>query len=116
MSKEVKRTFTIQGSDLEYSGGRYKGVSPYLVAKKAAKQLFRMIENKKKQSELNKYNKFKSYKKIKLILREMTRGSNKNIYYYEAYTEMLPEPIVIKRGDVSITITKSIHVNSIEQY
>lgn len=109
---ESKRKFTIQGSDLGYEGGRYTGVLPSLAARKAAKQLFRMIENKKKQPSLNKYKKYKSYKQIKFILREMTQGSDKTTYYYEANIVILDKPIVIVRDGVSITITRSIHVKT----
>jgi hypothetical protein len=109
---ESKRTFTIQGSDLGFEGGRYKGTLPSLAARKAAKQLFRMIENKDHKSEWKKYHKFQSYKKIKFILREISRGSDKGTHYYEGTVMNLPQPIVIKRGDVEITVTKKIHVKT----
>ena len=109
---ESKRTFTIQGSDLGFEGGRYKGTLPGLAARKAAKQLFRMVENKDHKKEWSKYHKFNSYHKIKFILREISRGSDKGTHYYEATIEKLKEPVVIKRGDVEITVTKKIHVKT----
>jgi hypothetical protein len=113
---DSKRTFTIQGSDLGFEGGRYKGTSPFLAARKAAKQLFRMVENKKKVSKWNKYHKFASYKKLKFLLREVSRGSDKTTHYYEATVEPLPEPKVIKRNGVEITVTKTIHVKTCTEH
>lgn len=115
-SGESKRTFTIQGSDLGFEGGRYKGTSPQLAARKAAKQLFRMVENKKKDPKLHKYEKYASHKKIKFILREASRGSDKNTFYYEAHIEKLPEPKVIKRNGVEITVTKNVIVRTCTEH
>jgi hypothetical protein len=113
---EAKRTFTIQGSDLGFEGGRYKGTSPFLAARKAAKQLFRMVENKKSKAAWKKYSKFSSYKKLKFILREASRGSDKTTHYYEATVQPLPEPKVIKRNGVEITVTKTIHVKTCTEH
>lgn len=109
---ESKRRFTIQASDLGYEGGKYTGDIPGKAAKKAATQLFRMIENKKKETSLNKYKKYKSYKKIKFILREITRNSDKTTHYYEATIVILAKPIIIVRDGITITITKKIHVKT----
>ena len=107
-----KRTFTIQGSDLGYEGGRYTGNTPSVAARHAAKQLVRMVENKKKLSDWKKYERFASSKNIKFILRELTRGSNKATHYYEANVVPLPEPKVIIRDGVEITVTKTIYVKT----
>jgi hypothetical protein len=115
-SGEVKRTFTIQGSDLGYEGGRYKGVSPQAAARKAAKQLFRMVENKKDDAKWHKYEKYASHKKLKFILREASRGSDKNTYYYEAHVVALPEPKVIVRNGVEIKVTKNIVVRTCTEH
>lgn len=109
---EAKRTFTIQGSDLGFEGGRYKGTSPAIAARRAAKQLFRMVDNKSKKTEWKKYHTFSSWKKLKFILREVSRGSEKSSHYYEATVVPLPEPKVINRNGVEITVTKSIHVKT----
>lgn len=111
---ESKRFFTIQGSDLGFEGGRYKGGEPSQAARKAAKQLFRMVENKAGKSEWKKYAHFKSYKVLKFILREASRGSSKHTHYYEATVIPLPEPKVIKRNGVEITVTKTIRVKTCE--
>ena len=111
---EKKRTFTIQGSDLGYEGGRYKGTEPSQAARKAAKQLFRMVENKGKKAAWKKYERFSNFKVLKFILREASRGSNKATHYYEAKVVPLSEPKVIKRNGVEITVTKTIHVKTCE--
>lgn len=111
-----KRTFTIQGSDLGYNGGHYKSASPMAAARKAAKQLFRMIENKKKDPKLSKYHSFASHKDIKFLLRETTQGSSKDTYYYQAHVEKLKEPVEIVRGDITITITRKIVVKTCTEH
>lgn len=112
MSKKDKRTFTIQGSDIGYGGGRYTGDGPGVAARHAAKQLVRMVENKKKLDEFKQYAKFASSKSIKFIIREITRGSNKTSYYYEATVVPLPTPKVIVRNGIEITVTKTIIVKT----
>lgn len=113
---DVKRTFTIQGSDLGFEGGRYKGTSPVLAARKAAKQLFRMVENKGKKEEWKKYHKFASFKKLKFLIREVSRTSEKTTFFYEASVVPLPEPKVITRNGVEITVTKSIVVKTCTEH
>jgi oxalate decarboxylase/phosphoglucose isomerase-like protein (cupin superfamily) len=113
---DAKRKFTIQGSDLGFEGGRYKGTDPILAARKAAKQLFRMIENKKKNPEWHKYEQFAKHKVLKFIIREVTRGSKKDTYFYEAVVIPLPEPKVIKRDGVEITVTKMVKVKTCEEH
>ena len=112
MTIEVHRYFTIQGSDLGFEGGRYKGKSPAIAARKAAKQLFRMIENKNKKREWSKYAHYASYDKIKFILRETSKESDKKTYYYKATSEELDKPKIVKRANIEYTITKKITVTS----
>ena len=90
------RTFTIAGSDIGWAGGKYKPQKngmPGPAAKKAAKELFKMIENKANKPEWHKYETYKSHKTIKFILRETTLGSNKKSYYYEAKVQHLKTPM-----------------------
>jgi len=108
-----KRTFTIQGSDLGFEGGRYKSKTPSLAAKKAAKQLFRMVENKDHKSEWKKYSEFSSTNKINFILREMTQGSKKDHFYYEGSVTKLKTPLIVSKGGVEITITKKINIKTL---
>lgn len=107
-----KRTFTIQGSDLGFEGGRYKSVTPAGAARKAAKQLFRMVENKLNKTAWHKYAKFASHKKLRFIVRESTRGSKRDTFYYEASVEQLDQPRVIKRNGTEYTVTKAIKVKT----
>ena len=81
-----KRSFVIEGSDIGFMGGIYhpnKSGSPGSAAKKAAKTLFRMLENKDNKDEWKKFNQFKDNKTIKFLLRESTSDSKKKSYYYE---------------------------------
>lgn len=102
----AKRTFTIQGSDIGYIGGHYKAASPYNAAKKAAKQLFRLMQKE------HKYSKHKNDTKVKLLLRETTMGSEKKTFYYEGMIVKLATPKVITRNGVDITIEKEIKIKS----
>ena len=76
---DKKRSFTIQGSDITFKGGDYKGDTPKGAAKKAAKRLFSLIKDEK--SPFHRYARLST---IKFILREKTRGSEKKTYFYEA--------------------------------
>lgn len=102
----TKRSFTIQGSDIGYIGGHYKAAAPYNAAKKAAKQLFRLMQKD------HKFNKYKNDTRVKLLLRETTMGSDKKSFYYEGIMVMLETPKVITRNGVEITIEKEIKVKS----
>lgn len=116
MSAEKKeRTFTIQGSDIGFSGGLYKSTSgPVTAAKKAARILFRMVmygvkyqENhiaNKKYAKYAKYAAFAKDKTIKFLLRETTRGSEKKSLFYEGSKLNLKTPVVITRNGVEVTI------------
>lgn len=115
MSENKVRFFTIAGSDIGFSGGRYrtdKSGTPVSAARKAASILFRMIENKNNDPKFNKYHTFAHHKGIKFIIREQTQGSNKDTYYYEAVTHPLKHPKVIKLNGVEITVTKTIEVKA----
>jgi hypothetical protein len=113
--EENKRNFTVAGSDIGFEGGVYKtnkSGTPLSAARKAAAVIFRMIENKNKNPKFNKYHSFAHHKGIKFIIRETTRGSAKESYYYEAVAHPLKTPKVIKRGDEEIVVTKTIEVKA----
>jgi hypothetical protein len=78
-SSDKKRTFTIQGSDITFKGGDYKGDTPKAAAKKAAKRLFALARDKN-----SSFHRYAHLTTIKFILREKTRGSDKKTYFYEA--------------------------------
>jgi hypothetical protein len=117
MSADGKRNFTIAGSDIEFEGGKYRISSkgtPAGAARKAAKSLFRMVENKDNAPEWKKYSSYKNHKTIKFILRETTQDSNKKSYYYEAKVQHIhkdDQKSVIING-VEIIHTKKIIVKT----
>lgn len=90
------RSFTVEKSDAGATGGRYISSSPYGAASKAA----RIILREKKAS------------KVKLTLRETTRGGKGKEYDYICTKEKLSKPKVIKRGDTEIKITHVYKVKS----
>lgn len=109
------RIFKIAGSDIEYSGGRYKSNktgAPGSAARKAAKVLLRMVENKKSNPEWKKYEKFGDHKTIKFFLEEITRGSERKSYYYEASEKSLSTPETRVINGVEIVYTKKVVVKS----
>ena len=63
------RTFTIESSNIDIKGGRYKSLTPLSCAQKAASRLFKEAKNKRK---------------IIFTIRETTKGNNKNIYNFTA--------------------------------
>lgn len=91
-----KRSFTVETSDVNSTGGRYMATAPLLAGRKAARQLFK--DTKKKT--------------VHFSLRETTQGSEKNVFFYVANKVTLKKPIVIVRGDQEIKITTEYMVTS----
>ncbi len=117
MVQDKKRSFTIQSSEIGFQGGEYKSDAPGKAAKKAAKRIFKLIATDEE------YKKFASKDKIKFLLREKTRDSDKKTYYYETEVKNLKEPKIImvkapnsanadKNGMVQYTVTKEIIVST----
>lgn len=117
MPQDKKRSFTIQSSEIGFTGGDYKSDAPGKAAKKAAKRLFKLIET------VDEYKSFASHDKIKFFLREKTRGSDKKVYVYETSVHDLKTPKVIMvkapnspeaddKGMVKYTVTKEIKVTT----
>ena len=93
------RYFTIQGSGTKFEGGRYAAKDDVVTtaAKKAGSRLFRdLTEGQIKLREKKKMN------GIKFILRETTKGSNKNTYYYKIVRVPLSKPKSVKFGSSTI--------------
>jgi hypothetical protein len=112
-----KRTFTIQASEIGFTGGEYKSDIPSKAAKKAGKRIFKLV------SEVEEYKKFASKESIKFILREKSRGSEKKTYFYEASIKNLKSPKYIevkapgnaaadKNGMVKYAVTKEVKVQT----
>jgi hypothetical protein len=99
------RTFTVQGSEFEITGGKYVAASPTVAARRAGSSLFRKVkkEGTSRQKEADT---------VKFILRETTRGSDKKTYFYEAVRTKLATPKVIKRGGEEITVSHTITVRT----
>lgn len=117
MVKDTKRSFTIQSSEIGFSGGEYKSDIPSKAAKKAAKRIFKLIATE------DDYKQYASRETIKFLLREKTRGSEKKSYYYETSIKDLKQPKIImvkapnsanadKNGMVQYTVTKEIVVST----
>jgi CxxC motif-containing protein (DUF1111 family) len=128
MKQGEYRSFTIQGSDIGFSGGSYKvkhgkdgkGGAPSSAAKKAASALFRVVRNAVKYqkdpkgnarfAKLAKFAKWSKEKSIKFLLRETTRGSGKESFYYEATVVELKDPITVNRNGVEVVIKHKVSV------
>jgi len=93
-----ERSFTVEYSDIGVTGGRYVGSSPYSVAAKAARALFKEHGGKKTM--------------IRFKLRETTQGSNGTIRAYIGNKIKLPEPRIVVRGDSKITIEHVYRIKS----
>jgi hypothetical protein len=97
----TERSFTIDKSEIGSTGGRFVGKSPYTVAAKAARSLFKDAkDSKKKKTE------------IKFTLRETTAGTGSKEFHYIGVKKALGTPIKVKRGDTEITIKHTYHVKS----
>ena len=105
MSKN--NSYTIESSDINFSGGRYISSNPYSAGKKAANQLFRKIHN-----EPN-FKKYKSSKTLKFVLRETTSGSNKKEFTYKAVQLKLPKPIILNIKGNEIVYKYKIYITSL---
>lgn len=92
-----KRNFTIEESNVGYTGGLYKSSTPQAAAKKAASVLFRVTENKKNKPEWRKYE--RKVSKVVFTIRETTNGSLKKEFSYSGKKEKLSEPIVFFEGE-----------------
>jgi len=97
----AERSFTIEKSEIGSEGGRFVGKSPYTVAAKAARSLFKAAgAAKKKKSE------------IRFTLRETTAGTGGKEFHYIGVKKSLHTPIKVQRGDTEITIKHAYHVKS----
>ena len=105
MSKN--NSYTIESSDINFSGGRYISSNPYNAAKKAASQLFRKAHNEEK------FKKYKSLKNIKFILRETTSGSSKKEFTYKAVQTKLTKPIIVNIKGTEIIYKYKINITSL---
>lgn len=127
MAKKEDRNFTIQGSDIGFSGGLYVAKEPLAAAKKAGTKLFQMIDHAQKYKEdpknekyikykdIAEYAKYNGQKSIKFLLRESTQGSKKKSYFYEITQKKLSVPKEVTRGKVTITVNRETTVKSCKE-
>ncbi len=115
LNKNKDRHFVVDESSIGCIGGNYntdKGGMPLSAARRAANILFRVARNKKK---IPKWKKFESSTElIRFTIRETTRGSNKNVYQYEAIIHNLKgdDIKIIKRNNVEYKVTTRIVVKA----
>lgn len=91
----MDRSFTVSKSEVNVTGGSYKGKSPYNAAAKAARAIFKESGTKKKE--------------IRFTLEDESSGKTFN---YIGVKESLDTPLVIKRGDSKIKIAHKYHIKS----
>jgi hypothetical protein len=77
----MTKTYTVESSSVNVTGGRYKSKSPSSAARKAATKLFKKAKGK-------------SVAKITFCLRESTSGSDKKEFHYVANRVKLTKPLV----------------------
>lgn len=87
---DTSRNFVIEFCAVEGLSGIFKGKTPGQAAKKVACKLFKLTPRSQE---------------VKFKIRETTQGSAKKVYTYIGTKHVFPEPKVIKRGNVEITIT-----------
>lgn len=85
-----KRVFTIQASEIGFTGGDYKSDIPSKAAKKAGRRIFKEIKDNKE------FKKYASQNSVKFILREKTADSDKKTFFYEAEIKNLAKPRYIE--------------------
>jgi hypothetical protein len=87
------RFFTIESAEVklpEDYHGRFEAKAPLAAGSKAARQLFRFVDGKKKA--------------IRFVLRETTQGSSGKEFHYVGMRTKLNPPRIIERGGKQITI------------
>jgi hypothetical protein len=84
---EEKRNFAVEGSSIGFRGGHYTGLTPVQAAKKAGKALFQRVD---KNPHFRRY---KNVKSIKVMLRETTRTSTHEEFYYEIHRVEKKNPV-----------------------
>ena len=91
----MDRIFTVSKSEVNVTGGEYKGKSPYRAAAKAARMIFKESATKKKE--------------VRFTLEDKESGKTFN---YIGVKESFDKPLVIKRGDSQISIAHKYHIKS----
>lgn len=112
---DKKRTFTIQASEIGFTGGEYKSDLPSKAAKKAAKRVFALA------AKDAAFKKFADKKTFWFVLREKSRGSEKKVFFYKGMVHDLKNPkfVMVKspgnadadeKGMIKYAVTKEIKI------
>ncbi len=97
------KNFTIVGSGIQFSGGKYRGNNQQTAANKAGSALFARVSNPRKFKNGSIFEKYTDKKTIKFILRETTAGSGNKTTAYEVKRTKLTTPKVIEIKGIKIT-------------
>lgn len=89
-----KNSYTVEYSDIDFTGGRYISKNPMSAAKKAASRMFKMTNKKK----------------IKFTIRRTTQGEEKKEYHYEAIQVTLKSPVVLNINGKEIVYKYEIEI------
>jgi hypothetical protein len=109
-SDNSKRTFSIEGSSIGFRGGRYVGLTPVQAAKKAGKALFTRIDNNAH------FRRYKKAKVVKFMLRETTKGSVHDEYFYQVKRVEKKEPVVAKINGVDVVYKHDYVTSACERF
>jgi len=107
---EEKRTFAVEGSSIGFRGGHYTGTTPAQAAKKAGKALFQRAANNEH------FRRYKNVKSIKIMLRETTRTSTHEEFYYEVHRTEKKTPVTRKIAGVEVVYKYDYHTNSCTRF
>ena len=131
-AKDVKeRSFTVENASIgSFTGGRFIATSAYNAAKKAATAVFRHIDvesgvaKPRKQaattkngrevvvnrSLAQKFTKKNPVSEVNFVLHRIDRQNAQKYYAYTAQRIRAPTPIVLKRGNTTVTFNFAITV------
>ena len=73
------------GCKTKFNAGRYKGKTPVVVARKAAKELCRI-------------KRIRGVCTLLIVIQETTRGSKNKTYAYNCHRKKLKKPIILQEG------------------
>jgi len=114
-NKPADRTFKVvsASTDLFNEDGRYSGTqgktkvtsTPGKAAQRAASALFKLARKAGKHD-----------KHIKFSIQEVTRGSRKHTYFYEANQVKLDKPLEIKFGDQVTLVHYKLELRAVEEF
>lgn len=97
------RSFKIEGSSIGYEGSAFVSATPGGAAKKAARKMYKLIQND------SSFSRYKSDKLVQIIIRETTLGSKNGLFAYDAYKEKLAQPVERKLPNGSMYVVEYVY-------